>query len=127
MRDAIQRTARDPDMTLSASQTNPYASYPPPPAVPLFEVTVMTHAGAVFFWFSQRRTVRGTYAQCEAAIRSAQNQNLLVGWWSVLSLLIFNWIALSHNSSERKRLHQQAQQAAEYAQWWYTYVGLRTV
>lgn len=107
----------------SSPHANPYANYPPPPAVPIFEVTAMTHIGALIFWFTQRRTVRATYAQCDSVLRSAQTQNLLVGWWSPLSLLLLNWIAIGHNSSARKQLRQDLQQAQAYAHWWHTYVG----
>ncbi len=103
-------------------QPNPYAGYPPPPEVPIFQVTTMSHIGALIVWFNQHRTVQGTYAQCDAALRSAQTQNLIVGWWSLLSILILNWVALIHNSQSRKKLNQDAQQAQAYAEWWHTYV-----
>ncbi|MCV7357402.1 hypothetical protein [Mycolicibacterium fluoranthenivorans] len=104
-------------------QANPYASYPPPPEVPTFQVTTMSHVGALIFWFNQRRTVQGSYAQCDSALRSAQTQNLIFGWWSFFSILILNWVTLLHNSNARKRLNRDAQQAREYALWWHTYVG----
>jgi hypothetical protein len=103
-------------------QPNPYAGYPAPPEIPIFQVTTMTHIGALILWFNQRRTVQGTYAQCDAALRSAQTQNLIVGWWSFLSILILNWVALIHNSQSRKKLDQDAQQAQAYAKSWHTYV-----
>ncbi|CDO21571.1 transmembrane protein [Mycolicibacterium mageritense DSM 44476 = CIP 104973] len=81
----------------------------------------MTHIGALILWFNQRRVVTGTYAQCDAALRSAQTQNLLVGWWSFLSILIMNWVALVHNVNSRKKLNRDLQQAQAYAQWWHQY------
>jgi hypothetical protein len=90
---------------------------PAPPGEPVFQVTVTKHTGGLFFWYNQRRTVTGTYAHCEAAIKQAQLHNLLVGWWSIASLLL-NPIALSRNASARKALRQQAEQAQQYAQWW---------
>ncbi len=65
----------------------------------------------------------GSYAQCDSALRSAQTQNLIFGWWSFFSILILNWVTLLHNSNARKRLNRDAQQAREYALWWHTYVG----
>ena len=97
--------------------------YPPPPAEPLFQVSAMTHIGALVFWFNQTRHVTGTYAQCDAALRSALTQNLLLGWWSFLSILVMNWIALAHNMNARRKLRQDAQQADAYAQWWYQYIA----
>ena len=67
--------------------------------------------------------VRGTYAQCDAALRSAQTQNLIVGWWSLLSILVLNWVALVHNANARKQLNRDAQQAQAYAAWWHQYIG----
>jgi len=103
-------------------QPSGYA-YPPPPEVQIFQVTTVSHIGALVFWFNQRHVVRGTYAQCDAALRSAQTQNLIVGWWSFLSILILNWIALLHNSAARRQLNRDVQQARDYAEWWHRYIG----
>lgn len=103
-------------------QPNGHA-YPPPPQVPMFRVTTMSHIGALVFWYNQRRVVRGTYEQCDAALRSAQTQNFIVGWWSLLSILLLNWIALLHNSAARRQLKRDVQQAEAYAQWWHRCIG----
>lgn len=95
---------------------------PAPPTEPVFQVRVCKHTGAVLFWFNQRTTVTGTYAQCEAAISAANQHNLLFGWWSVGSLL-WNPIAMSVNSTARRVLRQQAGHAYHYAQWWATQQG----
>lgn len=101
----------------------PAATPPPrPPDEPHFQVTVTKHTGAAIFWFNQRQTVSGSYLQCTAALSGAQGHNLLLGWWSVGSLL-WNPIALSANANSRKVLRQQAEQAAAYSQWWATYYG----
>jgi hypothetical protein len=42
----------------------------------------MKHTGLVIAWYNRRFTVTGTFAQCEAAIKSAQVHNLAAGWWS---------------------------------------------
>lgn len=47
-----------------------------PPAEPIFQVSAMTHIGALLFWFDRTRTRHG--------------------WWSFLPILIRNWIALGH-------------------------------
>lgn len=78
---------------------------------PIFQVRVMRHTGALMLWISQGSTVTGTYSQCDAAIRAAQLHCLLVGWWSPVSLLLVNWIALLANFSARKTLQRDAAQA----------------
>lgn len=95
----------------------------PPPAEPYFQVRVMKHTGIVLFWLNQYSTVTGTFAQCDAAIRQARDYCIGAGWWSLPSIVLWNWIALSHNSSARRTLYQEAQRAHEYAWWWATYYG----
>lgn len=75
---------------------------------PLFSVRVVEHTGALVAWVSQTRTVTGTYQQCLAAIAAAQRQNLIIGWWSPASLLVFNWMALDANRKARTALQQLA-------------------
>lgn len=88
--------------------------YPPPylPAA-VFCVRLMKHTGLAVAWFNRRYTVTGTFDQCEAAIRKAQQYNLAPGWWSFSSLLVWNWVALVTNMSARKALHRNA----GYANW----------
>jgi hypothetical protein len=88
-------------------------SYPPPHAgghQRLFQVRLRKHTGLVMAWYSQSYTVTGTFAQCEAAIRDAQQYNLLAGWWSVGSLVVWNWVALVGNFNARKTLRRHATQ-----------------
>ncbi|MUM27987.1 hypothetical protein [Mycolicibacterium sp. CBMA 295] len=82
--------------------------YPPPPAVPVFRISAMRHTGLLVLWFNQTRTVTGTLEQCEAELVSAQQHNLVLGWWSFLSILIMNWVALLHNRSARSTLRLRA-------------------
>ncbi|WP_374023299.1 hypothetical protein [Mycobacterium sp. HNNTM2301] len=85
--------------------------YPPPPPPgdqPLFAVRVRKHTGAVILMFNQTYTVTGTLAQCEAALDNALLHNLLAGWWSVASVLIWNWVTLLENHNARKHLRRQA-------------------
>lgn len=102
-----------PPMYAPSHWTPPHGSYPgghPGTTVPLFQVRVMKHTGLAFVCFNQRSTITGTFAQCEAAIRDAQLHNLLAGWWSVASVLVWNWVALFHNLSARNALRRQATQ-----------------
>jgi hypothetical protein len=89
-----------------------YPTWPPVPHnQPLFRVRLVKHTGLMMMWYQQTYTVTGTYAQCEAAIRAAQQYNLAAGWWSPLSALLLNWIALATNESARKELQRNAAQA----------------
>lgn len=104
----------------------PHTQHPqPPPAAPVFQVTTMTHTGALVMFVNQRQVITGTHEQCRAAIRRAQTHNLTLGWWSFLSVLIMNWVALAHNWSARSKLDEQAKQAQAYAQWWWQHYGPR--
>lgn len=96
--------------TQSASQANP-PTQPAPGHQPLYQVRIRKHTGAAILMFNQTYPVTGTFAQCEAALHSALRHNLLAGWWSVYSILIWNWIALIENHNARKNLHRQARRA----------------
>ena len=64
-----------------------------------FHLRLCEHTGAVVFWQHRSYTFTGTLEQCEAAYRTAQLHNLWAGWWSVVSLLVMNWVALISNWS----------------------------
>lgn len=52
--------------------------------------------------------VSGTLAQCEQAYRQAQTHNLVAGWWSFISVLLLNWVALLSNTSAMSHLRRLA-------------------
>ncbi|WP_051754231.1 hypothetical protein [Mycobacterium kansasii] len=90
------------------------ASYPPAPPAGnqrRFQVRIRKHTGLAILMLNQTYTVTGTFAECEAALRGALVHNLLLGWWSLASLLIWNWVALVENHSARTTLRRQAAQA----------------
>ncbi len=92
----------------------PRADYPPLPPTgsqPLFQVRIRKHTGAIVLMFNQTYTVTGTFAQCEAALHDALLHNLLAGWWSMASILGWNWFALLENHNARKNLRRHAAQA----------------
>ncbi|WP_117406731.1 hypothetical protein [Mycobacterium marinum] len=64
-------------------------------------------------YFTQNYTVTGTLDHCEAAIRDAQQHNLTMGWWSITSVLVMNWIALLDNRKARNNLRRQAIQRSQ--------------
>lgn len=69
------------------------------------------HTGAVIMWRQSSFTCTGTLDQCEKAYRDAQKHNLLVGWWSLLSLLVLNWVTLLVNYSAIRQLRVLANRA----------------
>ncbi|ORA22173.1 DUF2510 domain-containing protein [Mycobacterium angelicum] len=81
-----------------------------PASAEVFQLRLIEHIGAVIFWQQRSYTVTGTLQQCEAAYRRAQTQNLLAGWWSLVSILVMNWIALFSNMSAMRRLRAMAGQ-----------------
>jgi hypothetical protein len=76
-----------------------------------FYLKLTEHTGAVLFWQQRSYTVAGTLEQCERAYRDAQTHNLAAGWWSLMSLLVMNWIALFSNLSAIRRVREMAKQA----------------
>lgn len=77
-----------------------------------FSIRLYKHTGAVILWNQQRYAVTGTLEQCESAYRGAQTHNLLAGWWSLVSVLIMNWIALISNFNAIRQVRRLAQQPA---------------
>lgn len=87
-----------------------YATHPPQqqPTGPLFQVAVHTHIGMLLAWHSREAKFTGTYEQCLAELKRAQLQNLLIGWWSITSIVLWNWMALFMNAASRRSLRRQA-------------------
>ncbi|SHT41400.1 transmembrane protein [Mycobacteroides abscessus subsp. bolletii] len=52
--------------------------------------------------------------QCEAAYRDAQTHNLAAGWWSFLSILLTNWIAIFGNMGQINQIRRLAAQPPVY-------------
>ena len=77
-----------------------------------FRIVLQRHSGYVVLFHMQNYTVTGTLAECEKAYRDAQIHNLLVGWWSLLSLFVFNWIALWHNVNSIRYIRRIAEALA---------------
>ncbi|MEE6175268.1 DUF2510 domain-containing protein [Mycobacterium sp. 050134] len=77
-----------------------------------FSIRLCKHTGAVILWHHQRYTFIGTLEQCEAEYRRAQTHNLLAGWWSPVSALLMNWVALISNLSSVGQVRRLATQPA---------------
>jgi len=59
-------------------------------------------------WQQSTKQVVGTYDQCTADYANAQRHNLIFGWWSVVSILFFNWFALISNLNAANALKKLA-------------------
>jgi Protein of unknown function (DUF2510) len=91
-------------------QTNPGPGYPNPQQFgDRYYIRLIKHTGALFLWHQQSYTVTGSLQECEAAYRSAQIYNLAIGWWSMFSLLLMNWITLISNMSAIRKVRAMAQ------------------
>jgi hypothetical protein len=73
-----------------------------------YRLRVIRHTGLLLAWQQSTRQYVGTYEQCLAEYGKAQQHNLIFGWWSIASILLFNWIALISNSRAAGQLKKIA-------------------
>ncbi len=73
-----------------------------------FSVRLCKHTGAVILWHHQRYTFTGTLDQCESEYRRAQTHCALAGWWSLVSVLVMNWVALISNFAAIRQVRRLA-------------------
>ena len=64
----------------------------------LVEAAFVKHTGMLLAWSSRTERHYGTFEQISQAYKSAQVHNLAAGWWSVASILFWNWFALIRNA-----------------------------
>jgi hypothetical protein len=81
---------------------------PMPAGAARYRLRLRRHTGLLLAWQQSSRMYEGTYEQLRAAYRDAQTYCLLAGWWSLLSVLAMNWIALYRNHAAMKQLNQLA-------------------
>ena len=77
-----------------------------------YYIRLIKHTGALILWHQHSFAVSGTLQECEAAYRSAQIYNLALGWWSMFSLLLMNWIALFSNMNSIRKVRAMARAGA---------------
>jgi hypothetical protein len=93
-------------------QGGPGPGYSIPQQTDLYYIRLIKHTGALVLWHQRSFAVSGTLQECEAAYRSAQVYNLTLGWWSMFSLLLMNWIALFSNMSAIHKVREMARAGA---------------
>jgi hypothetical protein len=88
-----------------------------------YKVETSKHTGVLVLWVNRQTAVTGTYEQCRAQIMRSLIHCLVLGWWSILSLVFFNWLAIVQNllalkclnrDAEMVRRHWAAQPAYQY-------------
>lgn len=57
----------------------------------------LKHTGALIWWQQSTVRVQGSFEDVTAAYKKAQLHCLTLGWWSISSVLAFNWIAMISN------------------------------
>lgn len=75
---------------------------------PIFEASFVKHTGALILWQQNTTHYRGTFEQITEAYRKTQNHNYAAGWWSIASILVWNWVAIIGNSRRYKKVKQAA-------------------
>lgn len=63
----------------------------------VYQARFTRHTGMLLMWQQSRRTVSGSFEQVEQEYKAAQTHNLTAGWWSISSIIAFNWIAIFGN------------------------------
>ncbi|MFW0791791.1 hypothetical protein [Gordonia sp. CPCC 205333] len=80
----------------------------PPPGI--FQAKFRKHTGLIIFAQWSDTPVTGTYDDVRKAFWNAQTHCLTLGWWGIISALIYNWIAIFGNISELNRVKALARQ-----------------
>jgi len=93
------------------------------------KLMLISHIGALIFWFQSSRFYRGEPAQLKTQLKRVTTQNLIFGWWSIVSVFInpaitaANWQRFSEYEKEYAKYMAspeqyifEAKQAAEAAQ-----------
>jgi hypothetical protein len=77
---------------------------------PIFYLKLRKHTGIVLLFQQQTYTITGTLEQCQVAYRDAQIHNLAAGWWSLASVLFWNWFALIANARAMSEVRTAARE-----------------
>lgn len=87
---------------------------PEPPGSPgnprLYRVRLTKVSSYIIMTQQKHTTYTGTLEQLEAAARSAQTHNLLLGWWGIPFGLIWTPMALARNAKGMRQVRELAAQ-----------------
>jgi hypothetical protein len=79
-----------------------------------YKTQTVKHTGLLVLWFNQQSSFTGTHAQVQAHIWKSLIHCLLLGWWSILSIVLYNWVAIFQNVAALVALKRQAQAVQAY-------------
>lgn len=74
----------------------------------VYGVLVRRHTGMILIGQTRTTPVRGSLEQCRAALKAAQRHNFLFGWWGIISLLVYNPMAIGGNVRAKSDLEALA-------------------
>jgi hypothetical protein len=68
----------------------------------IYAITLTRHYGVLIFYFQSTKTFIGTYDECVKEYNKAQISNLILGWWSIFSIIVNPFVILFNFLSKRK-------------------------
>ncbi|WP_246007944.1 hypothetical protein [Gordonia oryzae] len=92
----------------------PYPVQPHPPgayrAAPTgaYRAVFKRHTGMVVLALTNPTQTIGTWPEIRKAFWAAQTHCLTLGWWGIISCLVYNWIAIFGNIAELNRVRELA-------------------
>ncbi|GED98516.1 hypothetical protein [Gordonia crocea] len=79
----------------------------------VYTAVFKAHTGLLIMSLTSPKQVTGSLADVRRAFWAAQAHCLCLGWFGILSALIYNWIAIFGNISELSRVKAIAKQYGE--------------
>jgi hypothetical protein len=68
----------------------------------MYTITLTRHYGVLILYFQSTKTFIGTYDECVKEYNKAQISNLILGWWSILSIIVNPIVILLNFLAKRK-------------------------
>ncbi|MFT4199459.1 hypothetical protein [Gordonia sp. (in: high G+C Gram-positive bacteria)] len=100
-----------PEQYAQPQYAPPQPGYAQGPGV--YTAVFKSHTGLLFMALTSPKQVTGTMAEVRHAFWSAQAHCLTLGWFGILSALVYNWIAIFGNIGELNRVKALAKQYGE--------------
>lgn len=79
----------------------------------MYTATFKAHTGLLIVALTSPKQVTGSMADVRRAFWGAQLHCLCLGWFGVISALVYNWVAIFGNISELNRVKTIAKQYGE--------------
>jgi len=77
-----------------------------------YAIQLRRHTGMIILGQMRTAVTRGSYDDCMAAYKAAQLHNYTLGWWGIISLFIYNPMAIIANIRAKSELQKLAAQPA---------------